>query len=207
MPVFRLMDQEREYDSEDYNQLPDLFDIEAIPSPNRDNVTLIINGSERSSNLTITCTDEDVFTGQFQILFTLTLEFVGKFIIQLGHSLLNFDGLDHLGILPAPKNVQYSDSEDPAAGHLQIFWEPPTLVSDKFGPQNVSIDSRITHFKIYITTEESTIVQIYNASGTSFSFENGNISCSFWFQVAAVNPAGVGERSPSQNLTFDCELA
>ena len=107
-----------------------------------------------------------------------------------------------LGILPAPNNIQYS--EEPA-GHLQIFWEPPTLVSDKLGSLHVSIDSRITHFEIYIITEESTIVQVYNASGTSFSFENGNISCSFWFQVAAVNPAGVGEHSPPQNL--DCEFA
>ena len=80
VPIFRLVDQEREYDHRDYNQLPDLFDIEAIPSPNRDNVTLAINGTDRSNNLTITCTDEDVFTGQFQILFTLTLEFVSKFI-------------------------------------------------------------------------------------------------------------------------------
>ena len=82
VPIFRLMDQEREYDSRDYNQLPDLFDIEAIPSPSRDNVTLIINGTEHSNNLTIMCTDEDVFTGQFQTLFTLILEFVSKFINQ-----------------------------------------------------------------------------------------------------------------------------
>ena len=83
VPVFRLMDQEREYDFRDYNQLPDLFDIEAIPSLNRDNVTLVINGIERSNNLTVTRTDEDVFSGQFQILFTLILEFVGKFINQI----------------------------------------------------------------------------------------------------------------------------
>ena len=106
-----------------------------------------------------------------------------------------------LGILPVPKHVQYS--KDPA-GHLEIFWEPPTLVSDS---QNISIDSRITHFKVYITTEESTIVQVYNASGTSFAIGIDKIPCSFWFQVAAVNPAGVGERSPSQTLTFDRELA
>ena len=81
-PILHLMDQEREYDSRDYNQLPDLFDIEAILSPNRDNVTLIVNGTDRSNNLTITCTDEDAFTGQFQILFMLTLEFVSKFINQ-----------------------------------------------------------------------------------------------------------------------------
>ena len=70
------------YDSGDYNQLPDLFDIEAIPSQNRDNVTFVINGTDRSNNLTIMCTDEDVVIGQFQILFTLILEFVGKFINQ-----------------------------------------------------------------------------------------------------------------------------
>ena len=80
VPVFRLMDQEREYDSGDYNQLPELFDIEAIPSPNRDNITLVINGTERSNNLTIKCWNEDAFSDQFQILFTLILEFVSKFI-------------------------------------------------------------------------------------------------------------------------------
>ena len=92
--------------------------------------------------------------------------------------------------------------EDPA-GHLQIHWEPPTLESDELGSQNVNIDSRITHFMIYITTKESTIV--YNASGTSFTFENDKIPCSLSFQVAVVNPAGVGEHSPLQ--TIDCEFA
>ena len=97
--------------------------------------------------------------------------------------------------------------EDPP-GYLQILWEPPTLDSDELDLQNISIrrDTRINSYTIYITAEESTTVQVYNASETSFSFENGSISCSFWFQVAAVNPAGVGERSPPQILTFDCEL-
>ena len=92
--------------------------------------------------------------------------------------------------------------EDPS-GYLQISWEPPTLDSDQLDSQNISSkrDARIIHYKIYITTEESTIVQVYNASGTD------KIPCSFWFQVAVVNPAGVGERGPSQNLTFDCEFA
>ena len=64
VPVFRLADQEREYDSGDYNQLPDLFDIKAILSPNRDNVTLVINGTDRSNNLTIICWNEDAFLDQ-----------------------------------------------------------------------------------------------------------------------------------------------
>ena len=110
--------------------------------------------------------------------------------------------LFYVGILPAPNDVHYI--EDPP-GYLQMLWKPPTLDSDS---ENISIrrDARIIHYTIYITTEESTIMQVYNASGTSFSFENGSILCSFWFQVAAVNPAGVGERSSPQILTFDCEI-
>ena len=43
VPVFLLVEQERVYhDSTDYDQLPDLFGIEARVSPNRDNVTLYI---------------------------------------------------------------------------------------------------------------------------------------------------------------------
>jgi hypothetical protein len=65
----------------------------------------------------------------------------------------------------------------------------------------------ITHFLIYVTTEESVIAQVYSASGTSVAIGIDKIPCSFWFQVAAVNPAGVGEHSPPQNLTFDREFA
>ena len=113
-----------------------------------------------------------------------------------------------LGILPAPNDVHYI--EDPP-GYLQILWEPPNLDSDELDLQNISIrrDARIIHYTIYIyfttITEESTIVQVYNASGISFAIEIDKIPCNFWFQVAAVNPAGVGESSPPQYLTFDCE--
>ena len=106
-----------------------------------------------------------------------------------------------LDILPAPNVVHYI--EDPA-GYLKVRWEPPTLVSDEFDSQNVSIDSRITHFIVYIIAEST---MIYNASETNFTIEIDKIPCSFWFQVAAVNPAGVGERSPPQNSSFDCEFA
>ena len=82
VPVFHLVEQERVYDSEDYDQLPDLIGIEARISPNRDNVTLYVNGTNRSNNVTVICRNGDVFSGQFQILFTLTLEFVSKFINQ-----------------------------------------------------------------------------------------------------------------------------
>ena len=113
-----------------------------------------------------------------------------------------------LGVLPAPNHVHYI--EDPT-GNLQILWEPPTLDSDELNLQNISIrrDARIIVYTIYIATEESTIiVQVYyNASGTSFAIGIDKIPCSFWFKVAAVNPAGVGEHSPPQNLTFDCQFA
>ena len=112
-----------------------------------------------------------------------------------------------LGLLPPPNDVHYIIIEDPA-GCLQILWEPPTLVFDQLDFQNINIrrDARIISYTIYITNEGSTIVQVYNALGTSFAIGTDKILCSFWFQVAAVNPAGVGERSPPQNLTFDCEL-
>ena len=111
-----------------------------------------------------------------------------------------------LGTLPAPNDVLYIEGP---GEYLQILWEPPTLDSDELDSQNISIrrDTRISRYIIYITTEESIIVQVYNASGISFVIGIDKIPCSFWFQVAAVNPAGVGERSPSQNLTFDCEFA
>ena len=106
-----------------------------------------------------------------------------------------------IGTLPAPNNVQLI--EDPA-GHLQILWEPPNL-TDELNSQNVSIDSRIAHYIVYIITESTTM--IYNASGTNFTIEIDKMPCSFWLQVAALNPAGVGECSPPQNVTFDCEFA
>ena len=90
-------------------------------------------------------------------------------------------------------------------GDLQILWKPPILDSDELD-FSIRRDARIICYVIYITTEESTVAQVYNASGTSFAIGIDKIPCSFWFQVAAVNPAGVGERSPHQNLTFDSEF-
>jgi hypothetical protein len=104
-----------------------------------------------------------------------------------------------IGILPAPIDVHYIED---SANYLQILWEPPTLVSDEPSSQNVNVDSRITHFIIYITNDSTTIV--YNASEASVTIGTDEISCSFWFQVAAVNPTGVGKHSPPQ--TFDCEF-
>ena len=79
MPIYRLVEQGRVYDS--YTELPDLFDIEARPSPTGNNVTLYINGTNRSNNVTVMCGTVDLSLGiSFDILFILILEFVGKFI-------------------------------------------------------------------------------------------------------------------------------
>ena len=79
-PYFHLMREEILYDS--YDQLPDLFDIEARRSGNV--VTLYINGTNRSDNVTVICGTVDVSSGPIEqsILFTLMLEFISKFVNQ-----------------------------------------------------------------------------------------------------------------------------
>ena len=100
------------------------------------------------------------------------------------------------GTLPPPNNVHHT-SQGPG-GKLQIMWQIPTL----FTPQNVSVDSRITHYVVSIISEDTKIISI-ETSETSFSPDLDNISCKFSFHVAAVNPAGIGEHSRSQDV--DCE--
>ena len=83
VPVFHLIREEILYDS--YDQLPGLFDIEAITS-GRNVATLYINGTNRSDNVTVICGNADVSSGlgqiKLKILFTLMLEFISKFINQ-----------------------------------------------------------------------------------------------------------------------------
>ena len=79
--VFRVMDQGLMYG---YHQLPGLFDIEVKFSSTGNNVTLYINGTNRSDNVTVECGYTDpYYSGLFQVIFTLMLEFVGKFITQI----------------------------------------------------------------------------------------------------------------------------
>ena len=69
-----------EYDHEDYGLLPGLFDMEAVASSDGNNVTLFVNGTNRSNNVTVMCRDlRNVVFGQVETLFTLVLEFVSKF--------------------------------------------------------------------------------------------------------------------------------
>ena len=69
-----------------YADLPELFDIEARPSPTGNNVTLYINGTNRSNNVTVMCGNVDVSLGtsnpQLHVLFIVILEFVGKLVNQ-----------------------------------------------------------------------------------------------------------------------------
>jgi hypothetical protein len=80
MPVYRLVQREIVYHS--YTQLPDLFDIEARPSPT--GITLFINGTNRSNNVTVICGNVNLSLGTSftNIIFRLSLKFVGKFINQ-----------------------------------------------------------------------------------------------------------------------------
>ena len=77
LPLFRLVKEGRVHDS--YDQLLDLFDIEARRSG--EVVTLYINGTNRSNNVTVICRNIDAPSGQVEskILFTLMLEFISKF--------------------------------------------------------------------------------------------------------------------------------
>ena len=79
MPVFRVMERGLVYT---YDQLPDLFDIKAKFFSAGNNVTLYINGTDRSNNVTVTCGYTDLFSAGFQVLFTLTLEFISMFFTQ-----------------------------------------------------------------------------------------------------------------------------
>ena len=83
-PGFRLMKQNMNYDTEHYSQLPDLFDIEARVSPTGSEVTLLINGTSRSDNVTVICRNfTSIVLGHIEILFRLELEFVSKFIDKI----------------------------------------------------------------------------------------------------------------------------
>ena len=78
--VYHLVQQGKVYVS--YAELPDLFDIEARRCPTENNVTLYINGTSRSNNVTVMCGNVDLSLGtSFNIQFTVILEFIGKFMI------------------------------------------------------------------------------------------------------------------------------
>ena len=81
VPVFHLVTEEgMEYDQLKYSQLPGLFDIEAVVAPDDNNVTLLVNGTNRSNNVTVTCRHlRNTIRGEIDTLFILVLEYVSKF--------------------------------------------------------------------------------------------------------------------------------
>ena len=69
------------YGPDQYSELPDLFNIDVTVSPTRNNVTLFINGTNHSNNVTVQCRNiTDPIFGRFEIRFTLMLKFISKFI-------------------------------------------------------------------------------------------------------------------------------
>ena len=81
VPVFHLVTGDgMKYDQADYSLLPGLFNMEAVVFPDRNNVTLFINGTNRSNNVTVMCGHlYDATLGLTETLFTLVLEYVSKF--------------------------------------------------------------------------------------------------------------------------------
>ena len=77
------MKQDIVYDPENYDQLPNLFDIEVRVSPTGNRVTLYINGTNYSDGVTVLCRNlSNPVIGQIETFFVLELEFVCKFIIS-----------------------------------------------------------------------------------------------------------------------------
>ena len=143
-----------EYNQADYSQLPGLFNIEAVVSPDRNNVTLFVNGTNCSNNVTAMCRHlRNAILGQTETLFTLVLEFICKFS-HLDCIMIIVSTVKISGTLPPPNNVRQGPG-----GRLQMMWQPPTL----FTPQNVSVDSRITHV-ISIISEDTMIISIETIS-------------------------------------------
>ena len=67
------------YTPQHYDQLPDLFGIEARVAPDRSNVTLHINGTSLADNVTIECQNIiDAVIGQTETVFQFTMVFVGN---------------------------------------------------------------------------------------------------------------------------------
>ena len=67
------------YTSQHYDQLPGLFGIEAVVAPDRSNVTLRINGTSLTDNVTIECQNIiDPVVGHAETSFQFTMVFVGN---------------------------------------------------------------------------------------------------------------------------------
>ena len=75
-PTFLINDV---YSFLSYDQLPDLFGIEAKLAPNSSSVSLCVNGTSLSHNVTIVCQNViSIFPHETDTLFRLTLQYSGN---------------------------------------------------------------------------------------------------------------------------------
>ena len=75
-----MTEEGMEYDQTYYSQLPDLLDMEAVVSPDDRYVTLFVNGTNHSNNVTVMCGHlRNAVRSQIETIFTLVLEYISKF--------------------------------------------------------------------------------------------------------------------------------
>ena len=193
------------YTSQHYDQLPGLFGIEAIVAPDRSNVTLRINGTSLTDNVTIECQNIiDPVIGYTETQFQCTMVFVGithnKFIIKfdtiasrLFRVLCNI--YCSLDTLPSSTSIHLDGNT--------LLWAPPTQFQRLPNVSTIRIDPLITHYMLYITdlsisSDSEIIVRSWQPR---FTFP-----CVYSVQVSAVNSAGEGERSNITIIDSECEL-
>ena len=66
-----------------YDMLPGMFGISAIVAPDRNNVTLLVDGTTMAHNVTVECQNiVDPVTGEKESIFHLTLLLAGSYFIS-----------------------------------------------------------------------------------------------------------------------------
>ena len=109
--------------------------------------------------------------------------------------------MSNVDTLPAPNNVHFNQHS------AQLSWEPPVLLSEGHTPENVSTDPHIEGYFVYVSDTKlmsGDVKEIFTSKTHLLNFSSIIMSYSFSVQVAAVNPAGIGQRSTKQIL--NCEF-
>ena len=108
--------------------------------------------------------------------------------------------MSNVDTLPAPNNVHLNQRS------AQLSWKPPVLLSEEYTLESISTDSRIKGYFVYISDSMMMLgdVQETFTSETHLNITSIIMLCRVSVQVAAVNPAGIGQRSTKQILS--CEF-
>ena len=109
--------------------------------------------------------------------------------------------MSNVDTLPAPNNVNFSQHS------ARLSWEPPVLLSEGHTLENVSTDPHIKGYFVYVSDIKlmsGDVKEIFTSKTHLLSISSIIMSCSFSVQAAAVNPAGIGQRSTKQ--TLNCEF-